>query len=65
MSFKNALPVTSKSDTAYHGFGTLSMRYVAEKYHGNVVFDVENNIFSVNIMIPVPCDRDGKRDRAG
>ena len=65
VSFKNALPVTSKSDTAYHGFGTLSMRYVAEKYHGNVVFDVENNIFSVNIMIPVPCDRDGKRDRAG
>ena len=52
--FAENLPLTTKADTASHGYGTRSMKYVAEKYNGNLVFDVENDIFSVNIILPVP-----------
>jgi sensor histidine kinase YesM len=53
--FSEGLPLTSKDDRVTHGFGTLSIRRVAEKYAGNVIFKVENNIFLVSIMLSAPA----------
>lgn len=49
--FEDGLPKTSK-DERYHGFGVKSIRYIAEKYGGNVVMRVENRRFITDIMIP-------------
>ena len=47
------LPVTSKGNTDYHGFGVRSIRSTAEKYGGSVSIDTENNIFLLSVVIPI------------
>ena len=51
--FKNGLPVTTKSDAAYHGYGTRSMRKTVEKYDGTITMSARAQLFRVNIMIPI------------
>ncbi len=46
--FKNGLPQT---DEAGHGFGTQSIRYVAEKLNGNCRFSAENGMFVLQVVI--------------
>ena len=53
VQFKDGQPVTEKPDRQYHGFGSLSMKRIAEKYQGNLRFSAEDGVFSVDIMIPV------------
>lgn len=52
MKFKDGLPLTTKEDTSEHGFGTRSIRYIVNKYNGQLKMTYNNNIFSVNILIP-------------
>lgn len=54
LEFDGDLPITSKGDTDYHGFGLKSIKMIVEKYGGNVAIIVKNNVFNLNIMIPVP-----------
>ncbi len=49
LKFENGLPLTTKGDTAYHGFGTKSIRYIAEKYGGNVKMEQAENRFVVRL----------------
>ena len=48
------LPVTTKGDTDFHGFGSKSIRYAAQKYGGVVQFEQENDLFSLNVLLPCP-----------
>lgn len=48
------LPVTSASDTNNHGFGTRSMAEIVSKYGGNISFLTRDEIFYVNILLPIP-----------
>ena len=50
--FEGRYPRTQKKDKMYHGYGTHSIRYLAEKYDGDVQMNGENGIFMVDIMIP-------------
>lgn len=50
----DGLPITSKGNTDYHGFGVRSIRSTAEKYGGSVSIDTENNIFLLCVVIPIP-----------
>lgn len=50
--FEDGLPAT-KGDTRYHGFGTKSMKHIAEKYGGNIFFSHEGEKFIVNLILPV------------
>lgn len=50
--FVDGLPITGKSDKNYHGFGVRSIRYITEKYNGEVMMRVQNNIFYLDIMFP-------------
>ncbi len=52
LSFEGGLPVTSQLEDAVHGYGTRSMRYVAEKYGGEMSIGAKDGIFSLNILIP-------------
>lgn len=50
----NGMPVTDKADKQYHGFGTKSIRAIAEKYGGDLSFSFENGLFSMKLMFPIP-----------
>lgn len=54
IQFCNGLPVTSKEDTKFHGFGLHSIRSTAEKYGGSISIDTQNNIFLLCVVIPIP-----------
>ncbi len=51
--FENGMPVTSKHDKAFHGFGTKSIRRIAEKYGGSMTIRAENGWFELRILIPL------------
>ncbi len=48
------IPVTSKKNQAYHGFGIKSMKHLVEKYGGTLYTNMENEIFMLQIVIPIP-----------
>lgn len=52
ITFADGLPQTTKGDKNYHGFGTKSMRRIAEKYGGELVIDIGDNLFKVDIVVP-------------
>ncbi len=59
VAFVDGLPKTTKADSAYHGIGTRSMRYVAERYGGtlSMQWSAEHNRFSVTILFPATSHR--------
>lgn len=50
--FEDGLPVTNKPDKEYHGYGMKSMRYLVQKYHGEITVKAEAGIFTVNMLFP-------------
>lgn len=52
LKFQNGLPVTTKQDKDYHGFGMKSIRMIVNKYHGEMTIHAEDGIFSLNILLP-------------
>ncbi len=48
----DGLPVTTKKGEG-HGFGMKSIRYIVKKYGGNFTVRFENNIFSLDILLPL------------
>lgn len=52
--FKDGLPLTSKKDHAYHGFGVKSIQHSAQKYGGSMTVSQEKNWFRLMVLIPLP-----------
>ncbi len=52
IEIRDSLPVTHK-DTDYHGFGTKSIRMIAEQYDGEIRITVDGDIFALNIFLPL------------
>ena len=50
----NRVLLTTKKDKIYHGFGIKSMIQIVEHYNGTLNWNTKNNMFSVNILIPIP-----------
>jgi len=53
VEFRGGLPVSTKGDSAYHGYGIKSVRRSAEKYGGTMTIHNQDGWFQVNIMIPL------------
>lgn len=53
VSFDGELPVTTKEDNRYHGYGMRSIRMIVEKYRGNMSVTAENGIFGLDIILPM------------
>ena len=51
--FQDGLPVTDKSDKTAHGFGVRSIRYLVEKYHGEVLMRAADEKFCLDILMPM------------
>lgn len=47
---EDGIPVTTKKDTNYHGYGILSMQMIAEKYNGKLNIDINDDSFVLNIV---------------
>lgn len=53
--FKEGLPISTKADKNYHGFGLKSIKYSSEKYNGTITVKVEDDWFVLKILIPQPA----------
>ena len=51
--FENNLPLTTKQDKRYHGFGTKSISMICEKHQGHCTMNVMKDIFEVRIVFPM------------
>ncbi len=58
--YEEELPVSTKGDRRYHGFGLRSMQYLVKKYDGCLNINVEDGCFSLKILIPIPKERAAK-----
>ncbi len=52
--YEEELPVTTKKDKRYHGFGLKSIRYLVKKYDGYLTVSEEDGCFSLKILMPIP-----------
>lgn len=52
--FEDGLPITTKQDKNYHGFGVKSMKYIVRKYNGFINATEEDGCFSLKMLIPIP-----------
>lgn len=50
---KNGLPVTTKDDNNYHGYGMESIRMIVAKYDGDINLKVENSTFHISVIFPL------------
>lgn len=62
IEFKNGMPLTSKSNKFYHGFGMDSMRRIVEKYDGSIAVGTEAGVFTLQMVIPVPYAEEGESE---
>lgn len=53
VTMQDGLPVTTKEDTRYHGFGMKSIQLLVSQYGGTLSIIPDDNIFNVDIMIPL------------
>ena len=49
---KDGMPVTTKKDTRFHGYGLKSIQSTARKYGGSVTASVKNHWFELRILLP-------------
>ena len=52
LQFLNGLPVTTKEDKNNHGYGVRSIRYIVEKYRGEMLMRVRDGRFLLDILLP-------------
>ncbi len=50
---KNGLPVTTKSNADYHGFGLKSIRHTAMSYGGTLTVTIRDHWFDLRVLIPL------------
>ena len=53
LTFDENLPVTTKPEAQFHGYGLKSLRYTVHKYGGEVDASTEDNWFNLKILIPM------------
>ncbi len=50
---KNGLPVTTKGDERYHGYGSRSIQQIVRKYNGSLTIDPKDGWYRLKILIPL------------
>ena len=62
MRFEGGLPVTTKDNRDYHGFGTRSMRYIVRDiYGGDLTMRQEGDAFIVTAVMPLTAASKGDK----
>ena len=50
--FEDGLPLTTKNDNDWHGYGLKSIRMIAERYGGVLSIVAKDCVFSLNLLFP-------------
>lgn len=50
---EDGLPITTKKDKNYHGYGLKSIAHIIEKYNGDLKISVNKDIFTISILFPI------------
>lgn len=53
LQFEKELPVTTKAQHGFHGYGLKSVRHTVHKYGGEVDVSLKDSWFSLKILIPL------------
>ena len=53
LKFEKGLPVTTKKDVLYHGFGVKSIQNAAAKYGGTATITTRDGWFELRVLIPL------------
>ncbi len=53
VEFQDGLPITTKSDRTYHGYGIKSVRRTVDKYGGTMTIHNREEWFEINLVIPL------------
>lgn len=53
LRFEDGVPVTTKQNKKEHGYGIKSIWYTVEKYNGTITVKAENQIFTLQMLIPI------------
>ena len=51
IKFKDDIPMTDKKESIEHGYGSLSIKRIAQKYGGYVNYDVDDGVFKIDIVL--------------
>lgn len=63
--FKDGFPVTTKADKEYHGYGVVSLRLIAEKYHAELRMEQRGDMFYMDALFPFQDGRkNGKQNQS-
>lgn len=52
--FRQGLPISTKANSDFHGFGMKSVRSITEAYGGSLTVRAEHQRFEARILIPLP-----------
>lgn len=52
--FENGIPLSTKLNKSEHGYGMQSIKAIIEQYSGHWSINIEDGIFTLSIMFPVP-----------
>lgn len=59
---EKGLPLTTKADRLRHGFGLRSVRLIAEKYDGLLSVAAQDQVFTVQLAVPVQNVPEARRN---
>ncbi|OZG65277.1 ATP-binding protein [Bifidobacterium eulemuris] len=54
LSFEDGLPVTTKGDRRYHGFGMRSIADQVRRHQGQMTVRAQDGVFELSIVLPLP-----------
>lgn len=63
LTFADGLPLTTKYDTAHHGYGLRNMRQIAESYAGSLTVQADDGWYVVRVLVPIAPRDDLDRAR--
>ena len=49
LKMSGGLPQTTKKDAKHHGYGLKSIRYIVDKYHGEMTISAKDSVFNLTI----------------
>lgn len=58
LDFQEGLPVTTKKNHRFHGYGLKSLEHTVHKYDGEMDISVENDTFRLKVLLPLPQEKE-------
>lgn len=48
--FEDGIPLTTKEDKRYHGYGIQSIKYICDRYDGELNISAEGSVFTISLV---------------